>query len=99
MKFGRAGTFGTIVERRRWLSSKTVLASLGSRATIAGRALTGTTLQRSARCVPRGTLGRWVYGAELIIMVVYLPIFALTGVEGKMFSPMALTVVAALLAP
>jgi cobalt-zinc-cadmium resistance protein CzcA len=29
-------------------------------------------------------------------MVVYLPIFALTGVEGKMFHPMAFTVVAAL---
>ncbi len=34
----------------------------------------------------------------LIITVVYLPIFTLTGVEGKMFHPMALTVVMALLA-
>ena len=34
---------------------------------------------------------------QLIIMVVYLPIFALTGVEGKMFHPMAFTVVMALL--
>ena len=33
---------------------------------------------------------------QLIIMVVYLPIFALTGVDGKMFHPMAFTVVAAL---
>ena len=33
-----------------------------------------------------------------IITVVYLPIFALTGVEGKMFHPMALTVVMALTA-
>jgi len=33
---------------------------------------------------------------QLIIMVVYLPIFALTGVEGKMFHPMAFTVVTAL---
>jgi cobalt-zinc-cadmium resistance protein CzcA len=33
---------------------------------------------------------------QLIIMVVYLPIFALTGVEGRMFHPMALTVVMAL---
>ena len=33
----------------------------------------------------------------LIITVVYLPIFALTGVEGKMFHPMAFTVVVALL--
>lgn len=35
---------------------------------------------------------------QLIIMVVYLPIFALTGVEGKMFHPMAITVVMALAA-
>ncbi|MFZ6754085.1 CusA/CzcA family heavy metal efflux RND transporter [Undibacterium sp. Dicai25W] len=34
---------------------------------------------------------------QLIIMVVYLPIFALTGVEGKMFHPMAFAVVTALL--
>lgn len=34
---------------------------------------------------------------ELIIMIVYLPILALTGVEGKMFHPMAFTVIAALL--
>ncbi|AOA59457.1 efflux RND transporter permease subunit [Acinetobacter larvae] len=34
---------------------------------------------------------------QLIILVVYLPIFALTGVEAKMFHPMAATVVFALL--
>jgi len=33
---------------------------------------------------------------QLIIMVVYVPIFALIGVEGKMFHPMAITVVIAL---
>jgi len=33
---------------------------------------------------------------QLIIMIVYIPIFALTGVEGKMFHPMAFTVVTAL---
>lgn len=37
-----------------------------------------------------------IYG-QLIIMAVYLPIFALTGVEGKMFHPMAFTVVTALI--
>jgi cobalt-zinc-cadmium resistance protein CzcA len=56
---------------------------------------------------PQRALSRGVRGAkevrrpllfgQLIIMVVYLPIFALTGVEGKMFHPMAFTVVAALL--
>ncbi len=34
---------------------------------------------------------------ELIIMIVYLPILALEGVEGKLFRPMALTVILALL--
>lgn len=34
---------------------------------------------------------------ELIIMIVYLPILALEGIEGKMFRPMALTVIFALL--
>ncbi|MCR8922631.1 CusA/CzcA family heavy metal efflux RND transporter [Dasania sp. GY-MA-18] len=34
----------------------------------------------------------------LIITVVYIPLFSLTGVEGKMFQPMAATVVMALLA-
>jgi cobalt-zinc-cadmium resistance protein CzcA len=34
---------------------------------------------------------------ELIIMIVYLPILTLEGVEGKLFRPMALTVVFALL--
>jgi heavy metal efflux system protein len=37
-----------------------------------------------------------IYG-QLIIMVVYLPIFSLTGVEGRMFHPMATTVVVALI--
>ncbi|MBU0500992.1 MAG: CusA/CzcA family heavy metal efflux RND transporter [Gammaproteobacteria bacterium] len=38
-----------------------------------------------------------VFGV-LIIMIVYVPIFSLSGVEGKMFHPMAFTVVTALLA-
>ena len=38
-----------------------------------------------------------VFGV-IIILVVYVPIFTLTGIEGKMFHPMALTVVIALTA-
>jgi cobalt-zinc-cadmium resistance protein CzcA len=34
---------------------------------------------------------------EIIIMMVYVPILALTGIEGKMFHPMAITVMMALL--
>jgi cobalt-zinc-cadmium resistance protein CzcA len=37
-----------------------------------------------------------VFGV-IIILIVYIPIFALSGVEGKMFHPMAFTVVTALL--
>jgi cobalt-zinc-cadmium resistance protein CzcA len=40
---------------------------------------------------------RPLFFGQLIIMVVYLPILALTGVEGKMFHPMAWTVLLALL--
>jgi cobalt-zinc-cadmium resistance protein CzcA len=42
-------------------------------------------------------VGRPVVFAVAIIMIVYLPILSLTGIEGKMFYPMALTVVFALL--
>ncbi len=35
---------------------------------------------------------------QLIIIMVYLPLLSLTGVEGKMFSPMAITVILALIA-
>jgi cobalt-zinc-cadmium resistance protein CzcA len=41
-------------------------------------------------------VSRPVVFAVAIIMVVYLPILSLTGIEGKMFKPMALTVVFAL---
>ena len=42
-------------------------------------------------------VGRPVVFAVGIIMIVYLPILALVGIEGKMFRPMALTVLFALL--
>ena len=42
-------------------------------------------------------VGRPVVFAVAIIAIVYLPILSLTGIEGKMFIPMALTVVFALL--
>lgn len=42
-------------------------------------------------------MARPVFYAVLIIILVYVPILSLTGVEGKMFRPMALTVLLALL--
>lgn len=61
----------------------------------------GRTLSREERFQEVFTAARearrpLIYG-QIIIMVVYLPIFALSGVEGKMFHPMAFTVVIALL--
>jgi cobalt-zinc-cadmium resistance protein CzcA len=41
---------------------------------------------------------RPIFFAVAIIVIVYLPILALTGVEGKMFRPMAITVIFALTA-
>ena len=43
-------------------------------------------------------IARPVFFGVLIIMIVYLPILTLRGVEGKMFRPMALTVIFALAA-
>lgn len=42
-------------------------------------------------------VGRPVVFAVAIIAIVYLPILSLTGIEGKMFKPMALTVIFALI--
>ncbi|MFB4390615.1 MULTISPECIES: CusA/CzcA family heavy metal efflux RND transporter [unclassified Pseudomonas] len=61
-----------------------------------GRLLTRTERFHEVFAAAREARRPLIYG-QLIIMVVYLPIFALTGVEGKMFHPMAFTVVLALL--
>ncbi|HVW63624.1 MAG TPA: CusA/CzcA family heavy metal efflux RND transporter [Nitrosospira sp.] len=61
-----------------------------------GRALTAAERFQTVFDASREARRVLIYG-ELIIMVVYLPIFALSGVEGKMFHPMAFTVVIALL--
>ena len=42
-------------------------------------------------------MARPVFFAVLIITLVYLPILELTGTEGKLFRPMAITVIFALL--
>lgn len=41
-------------------------------------------------------VGRPVVFAVIIIAIVYLPIFSLSGIEGKMFKPMSMTIVFAL---
>ncbi|ARU04099.1 CusA/CzcA family heavy metal efflux RND transporter [Comamonas serinivorans] len=61
-----------------------------------GRPLTRTERLHEVFAAAREARRPLLYG-QLIILVVYLPIFALSGVEGKMFHPMALTVMLALL--
>ena len=43
-------------------------------------------------------IGRPVFFAVMIIIVVFAPLFTLEGVEGKLFQPMAISIVAAMLA-
>ncbi len=73
------------------------LRRLGERQRELGRALTA-----SERLAVTGAACREVRAAtafgEAIIILVYVPILALTGIEGKMFHPMALTVIFALTA-
>ncbi len=60
-----------------------------------GRALTLEERLKSAFDASREVRQATMFG-ELIIMIVYLPVLTLSGIEGKMFTPMALTVVIAL---
>ncbi|MCF3648534.1 efflux RND transporter permease subunit [Synoicihabitans lomoniglobus] len=61
-----------------------------------GRLLTHDERHRLAASAAAEVITPSLFGV-FIITVVYVPIFALTGIEGKMFHPMAFTVVTALL--
>ena len=60
-----------------------------------GRPLTGAE-RRTEVALAAAEARRPLLFGQLIIMTVYLPLLALSGIEGKMFHPMALTVVMAL---
>lgn len=62
-----------------------------------GRTLTGIERREVIFAAAKEARQALLFG-ELIIMIVYLPILTLMGVEGKMFRPMAITVVIALAA-
>ena len=53
----------------------------------------GLLIQESAKEV-----GRPVFFAVMIIVIVFSPLFTLQGVEGKLFQPMAISIVLAMLA-
>jgi heavy metal efflux system protein len=61
-----------------------------------GRLLTKPERFALAASATNEVIGPSLFGV-IIITIVYVPIFALTGIEGKMFHPMAFTVVIALL--
>jgi len=62
-----------------------------------GRLLTREERLEAAASATSEVIGPSLFGV-MIITAVYLPIFALSGIEGKMFHPMAFTVVIALVA-
>ncbi|NOT53808.1 MAG: efflux RND transporter permease subunit [Deltaproteobacteria bacterium] len=72
-----------------------VVRQLGQRQHQLGRALT---VEERALTVLSASkqVGTPMFFGVVIITVVYIPILALTGIEGKMFHPMALTVMLAL---
>jgi cobalt-zinc-cadmium resistance protein CzcA len=72
------------------------LRRLGGRQKQLGRVLTLEERLQEVIDSTKEVFNPAVFGM-LIIMLVYLPIFTLSGVEGKMFHPMAFTVVAALI--
>jgi heavy metal efflux system protein len=72
-----------------------IVRQLGAKQHQLGRALT---VEERAHTVLAASkqVGSPMFFGVLIITVVYIPILALTGIEGKMFHPMALTVMLAL---
>jgi len=72
-----------------------IVRQLGQRQHQLGRALTAEERAHTVLAASK-QVGSPMFFGVLIITVVYIPILALTGIEGKMFHPMALTVMLAL---
>jgi len=72
-----------------------IIRQLGRRQHELGRALTSEERRQTVLAASQQVSSPMFFGV-VIITVVYIPILALTGIEGKMFHPMALTVMLAL---
>jgi heavy metal efflux system protein len=72
-----------------------IVRQLGLHQQRLGGPLTETERSRTVLAASRQVGGPMFFGV-VIIAVVYLPVLALSGIEGKMFHPMALTVMVAL---
>src|SRR5262245_29869831 len=86
--------FGLIVDGAVIITENT-LRHLAERQRTAGRVLSLAERLATVRVAAQEVIGPSVYG-QIIIMIVYVPLLAFSGVEGKMFEPMALTVILAL---
>lgn len=73
------------------------LSKLALRQRELGRILTRSERLQTVFEATRESRKALLFG-QLIIMSVYIPLLTLTGIEGKMFTPMALTVIMALIA-
>ena len=87
--------FGLIVDGAV-VMTENIVRRLGERQHRAGRMLTKTERFEESYEAAREVAPPTLFGVG-IIMVVYLPILTLSGIEGKMFRPMAETVLLALL--
>jgi heavy metal efflux system protein len=86
--------FGLIVDGAVIMTENSV-RRVAERQHALGRGLTGEELKERVYDASLEVRRATIFG-ELIITVVYLPILTLTGIEGKMFRPMSLTVIFAL---
>jgi cobalt-zinc-cadmium resistance protein CzcA len=88
--------FGLIVDGAVIITENT-LRHLAEKQSAAGRSLSVPERLRTVQAAAEEMIGPSVYGQAIIILV-YVPLLTFNGVEGKMFEPMALTVILALLA-
>jgi len=88
--------FGLIVDGAV-IITENALRHLAERQAAAGRLLSTSERLQTVQNSAEEMIGPSVYG-QAIIMLVYLPLLTFSGVEGKMFAPMALTVILALIA-
>ncbi len=88
--------FGLIVDGAVIIAENT-LRHLAERQASSGRALSLSERLETVHNAAEEMIGPTVYG-QVIIILVYVPLLTFNGVEGKMFEPMALTVILALVA-
>jgi cobalt-zinc-cadmium resistance protein CzcA len=86
--------FGLIVDGAVIIAENT-LRHLAEKQKEIGRALSTQERLQTVQAAATEMIGPSVYGQAIIILV-YVPLLTFTGVEGKMFEPMALTVILAL---